>query len=577
MNSVWIDVINRCLMFSVLAVSANLVLGLAGQMSLAAAGFFGTGAYASAIVASDHGWGFFPSTLLAIIVSAAMAALLAMPVLRVKGEYVVLLTLAFLQVVNQMESSWIGLTGGATGKFPIPQPRIFGYDPVKPFDFLWLNGAAVVVVVVVGIAIASSPYGRILKGIREDPRATSAMGANVFPYQLSIFAVSGALAGFAGSLWSHYFAFITPSGFDLNQTIFIAAIVVLGGMGNVWGSVLAAFVLVSLPQALKSLDISADHGSQIQQVVYGLLLIAFMVFRPHGLLRERLGSVPAPGGVAATDALAAAWAAPGIPPAGVAPGGDTEGSVLLRAEHVTKRFGGVVALDDVSIELRAGRITALIGPNGAGKTTLFNVLAGDLKPDAGSVRRGDREIVGKRPDQIVHLGVGRSFQDVRVFAAMSAIDNVAAALRAQVGVNLRQIALHPIATFTGQRTSRARAAALLELVGMSDQRHVRVGDLGYGEQKLVALARLLATDPQVVLLDEPSAGTDSKWVLRVLDIVRQLAASGKAVCIVEHNLDLIRQLDGEAYFLDEGRIVASGTVDHLMADRRLLENYLGLS
>jgi ABC-type branched-subunit amino acid transport system ATPase component/ABC-type branched-subunit amino acid transport system permease subunit len=573
MNSVWIDVLNRCLMFSMLAVSANLVLGLAGQMSLASAAFFGIGAYTSAIAAADHGMGFLASTALAIVVTAAMGAVLALPVLRVKGEYVVLLTLAFLQVMTQMESSWIKLTGGATGKFPIPTPHIFGYDPVRPFDFLWLNGIALAVVVIIGVAIAASPYGRVLKGIREDPRATSAVGANVFPYQLSIFAVSGAIAGLAGSLWSHYFAFITPSGFDLNQTIFIAAIVVLGGMGNIWGSLLAGFILVSLPQALKTFDLSKDHGSQIQQVIYGCLLIAFMILRPQGLLRERVAGVDAPN---ATDV-------PNVPPA-VEPAGSVTslasvptGEVLLRAENVRKAFGGVIALDDVSIELRGGRITALIGPNGAGKTTLFNVLAGDITPDHGRVWCLDREITRRRPDQIVDLGVGRSFQDVRVFTAMSAIDNVAVALRDQPGRSLRQLFIHPVHTFRVQRFVKARAVELLNRVGMTSQLEIAAGELGYGEQKLVALARLLATDPQVVLLDEPSAGTDSKWVLRVLDIVRQLAASGKAVCIVEHNLDLIRQLDGEAYFLDEGRIVAHGSVEELMADRRLLENYLGLA
>ena len=200
-----------------------------------------------------------------------------------------LLTLAFLRVVNQMESSWIDLTGGATGKFPVPPPSLFGYRPQRPIDYVPVLALVLVVVLGLGLAVARSPYGRTLKAIRDDDVAARAHGTNVFRYQTSVFALSGALAGLVGSLWAHYFAFITPGAFDLDQTIFIAAIVVLGGMGNMWGSVIAAFVLVSLPQVLRTLDVGSDRSAQIQQVAYGLLLVLFMVFRPQGLLREPIG------------------------------------------------------------------------------------------------------------------------------------------------------------------------------------------------------------------------------------------------------------------------------------------------
>jgi branched-chain amino acid transport system permease protein len=569
-NSIWIDVLDRALMFAMLAVGANLVLGIAGQMSLAMAAFFGIGAYTAAISASDHGWGFAASTLLAVAASAAIGAVLALPVLRVRGEYVVLLTLAFLSVVNQMESSWIDLTGGATGKFPIPGPSIFGWKPRTPAQYVPLLLAMFAIVLVVAVAVARSPYGRVLKGIREDPVAMQALGAHVFRYQVSVFALSGAIAGLVGSLWAHYFAFITPGAFDLTQTIFIAAIVVLGGMGNVWGSVVAALVLVSLPQMLKSLHLSANKGALWQQVVYGALLVAFMIFRPQGLLPERV-----------SPRRSELWGGddhgPTGGPAALRPTVDGTHPVLLSAEHLSKSFGGVRALDDVSIDLRAGRITALIGPNGAGKTTLFNVLTGDLRADKGRVVCRGRDITGKRSDQIVRIGVARSFQDVRVFSAMNAVDNVAAGMRDQPGLSLSSVLFHPLAIRRGRRTTTRQAHELLDEVGMTARRDVAAGELGYGEQKLVALARLLAADPDVVLLDEPSSGTDAKWVTRVLEIIRRLADDGKAVCIVEHNLDLIRQLDGFAYFLDEGRIVAQGSVEDLMRRSELLETYLGVS
>jgi len=406
----------------------------------------------------------------------------------------------------------------------------------------------------------------VLKGLRDDPAATRAVGVPVFRYQVSIFALSGGVAGLVGSVWAAYFAFITPSAFGLDQTIFIAAIVVLGGMGNMWGSVLAALALVALPQVLRSLAIGVDHSAEIQQIVYGLALVSFMVFRPHGLLRERIAerhAAPSPCRLVATDVAAEAPVVDARP--------------LLEARRLSKAFGGVRALDDVSIALRAGTITALIGPNGAGKTTLFNVLTGDLSGDHGTVWRDGRDVTGMRSDQIVELGVARSFQDVRLFGSMSAHGNVAVALRRQTGATLRSLFVHPVRTFRAQRAVIGQADAMLDVVGFDADRSIAVTELGYGERKLVALAGVLAAGPEVVLLDEPSSGTDAVWVERVLGIIRDLAASGKAVCIVEHNLDLIRRLDGVAYFLDEGRIIASGSVAELMGERRLLESYLGLS
>ncbi len=558
MNSIWIDVANRGLMFAMLAVGANVLLGVAGQLSLATAAFFGIGSYTSAVLTADHGWGFLPATLAAIAVSSLLGAVLALPVRRVQGEYVVLLTLAFLSVVNRLESSWIDLTGGATGKFPIPGAWVFGLEPRTPWGFLPVNVVLLVIVVVVCLAVVESPYGRILKGLRDEPTALSAVGVNTFRTQLSVFALSVGVAGLVGSVWSAYFAFVAPTAFNLDQTIFIAAIVVLGGMGNLWGSVIAAFVLVAIPQMLKSVDLGADHSAQIQQIVYGAALVGFMLLRPQGLFRERVAER---GG---SDVG---------PVVGVS---SREASAPLEARQVGKDFGGVRALDEVSIELAPGSITALIGPNGAGKTTLFKVLAGALAPDRGSVWMAERELTGLRVDQVVGHGVARSFQDVRLFGSMSALGNVAVGIGGQVGTTLRGILRHPVRTFRQRGVVLAEAGAILDRVGFVADRSCPVADLGYGEQKLVALARVLAVRPTIVLLDEPSSGTDSSWVALVVETIRDLAAAGTAVCIVEHNLDLIRELDGTAYLLDEARIVARGSVAELMGDRRLLETYLGI-
>ena len=343
-----------------------------------------------------------------------------------------------------------------------------------------------------GLAVARSPYGRTLKAIRDDDVAARAHGTNVFRYQTSVFALSGALAGLVGSLWAHYFAFITPGAFDLDQTIFIAAIVVLGGMGNMWGSVIAAFVLVSLPQVLRALDVGSDRSAQIQQVAYGLLLVLFMVFRPQGLLREPIGrrSHRRAGGSTHVGAHTRGSGVGGSVVAAAPPVGPATGRVALEAEHVTKRFGGVTALDDVSISLPAGTVTALIGPNGAGKTTLFNVLTGDVRADAGTVFHAGDDVTGQRP------GPDRAARDRQNVPGRPSLrfdqrDRQRRGGRSRPGggqparprppshLHVRDAGRRDRARPLGARHSRLR--------GVAD---VAVSELSYGEQKLVGLARL---------------------------------------------------------------------------------------
>jgi branched-chain amino acid transport system permease protein len=582
----WFDVINRILLFGSLAISLNLLVGYAGYLSLAHAAFFGIGAYASGLMAIHAGASFLVATVVAVVVAGIGGALIAFPAIRISGEYVVLLTLAFLGVVNQLEIAWIPVTGGYTGLFPVPHPSILGYEPRSPGSYLPMMAVMTVIVLAVCLTVVRSPFGRVLKGLREDVRATRALGKNSTRFALVTFAVASGLAGLVGSVWAHYFSFITPDAFNLNQTIYIAAIVVLGGSGNLLGSILGAGALIMTTELLTDLKFSDSQAAAIQQVIFGTALVLFMRFRPDGILRENaslLAGVHAlrrrlarRGGGAGGVGETVVAARPAAPPAKVVAHAVANGETpALRGVALRKQYAGIQALRGVDISLARGSLTTLVGPNGAGKTTLFNALTGDVRPDDGRVLLNGEDITGAAPDVTVRRGLARSFQDVRVFQRMTVQDNVAVAAQGQPGESLVRVFLTPWSAFAADRAVRRSSLDVLDTVGLRHRAGTMVSELAYGEQKLLALARLVATGSEVILLDEPSSGLDHDSVENMLAVVNGLCAEGRTVCVVEHNLDFVRRLSGEAFFLEAGEITARGTIEDLMGQERLVATYFG--
>jgi branched-chain amino acid transport system permease protein len=567
--AIWVDLLNRALLFSSLAVSLNLLMGYLGYLSLAHAAFFGVGAYVYAILTLKHDWAFAPALLVAAIGAAVGGLLVALAALRMSLEYVVLMTLAFLTITNQLAKSWLDVTGGATGLFPIRTPSIFGYTPGSLIAWSAVFAILLLLTLAVVWRLGESPFGRVLKAVRDDPRATGALGKNVVVFQFAVFATSAALAGIAGSLWGSYLQIVTPTSFGLDTAILLAAMVVLGGVANPVGSVVAASALVVLPQVLNHFHIGDENAAPIRNVLYGVILVLLVRYRPAGLLRESRH-------VGKLFGLA-------LSPAGDAEAitreqrGSAESNAVLRGSGLRRHFGSIKALDGVDIELDEGEITALIGPNGAGKSTLFNVLTGDTRPDAGSVNLRGEDITGLRPYITARRGLGRTFQDVRLFPSMSVRDNVAVAAPDQAGESMWRLFLTPGKVRRDEAAARRTAVSCVRLVGLEHSLDEPVSSLAFGDQKLVALARLLAMGSDVMLLDEPSSGTDPQRVQQMLDIIDSIAKAGHAVCVVEHNLDVIRRLQGRAYFLEDGKILAVGTVDTLMDSPELVKSYFGVA
>jgi branched-chain amino acid transport system permease protein len=558
----WVHVVDTVLIFTILGLSLNLVLGFSGLASMAHAAFFGLGAYAAALLSLHLGWPFPLNLVAAVLITAAVAAVAALPALRVRGEYVILLTLALQMFAYGLMLSWVELTGGRTGLPGIPRPVLLGWKLVTPQDFLPLLLAAAAATFLVCRRIAGSPYGRVLKALREDEAATTALGKSVLVFRVSLFAVSGGLAGAAGGLFAHYHAFINPFSFSLDQSIFLIAVVTLGGTANLWGTTVGALLFVGVPELLRFLYLQQDIVAPMRNLIFGLLLVAFMRFRPQGIIPEYAGLERRLAGLKAESA----------------PVGELFRSAArkLAATGLSRSFGGIQAVRAVDLELRPGEVVALVGPNGAGKTTVFNLLTGFLRPDAGRVYLNGEDITHLPPWQRARRGLVRTFQDVRVFQRMTVLDNVLVAVPNQSGENLLTLFFRPRRVAADENAARALAFGYLQFVGLADRAGVLAESLSFGEQKLLALARALAVRPMVVLLDEPASGVDPQWVERMLDLIRRLRDAGCTVGLVEHNLEAVRAVADRAYFLEAGQVVASGHPEELIRDRRLVEIYFGV-
>lgn len=547
--------------YGILAVSFNLLIGFAGLFAMAQAAFYAFGAYATAILTLKLGLPFPVDLLLGVLITAFIGALVAIPAIRISGTYLVVVTLALQVIVIAIATNWKELTGGTDGLRGIPSLNIFGYALDNPGRFLPAAIVALGICFWVAWRLANSPFGRALRAMRENESAAEAVGKNLLYMKVAVFAFSAGLAAVAGSLFARYLNYVGAESFGIDETIYMLAMVILGGTGNLWGSLVGAAVLVILPELLKFVTLPTEIADKSHLIIYGLLLIVILRLRPEGLLAERSTMRHLPH-VDDTNRHGAEMTAP-LP----------KDEVTLSGNDLHKRFGGIVAVAGFNIVLKSGSITGLIGPNGAGKTTAFNLLTGFLSLDSGNITFRGRNITGLKPHNIVRAGVARSFQDLRLFTKMTALENVMVALPNQAGDRVFDVFFRPMKIHREEQDNLVRARAVLDFVGLTDKAYETAENLSYAEEKLLVVGRLLATGAEVFLFDEPLSGLDRTTLAEIFPIVRKLADSGKTICIIEHNLDVIKELCDVVYFLDEGHAMAIGTPDQLMNDPALATRY----
>jgi branched-chain amino acid transport system permease protein len=568
--------------FVLLGLSFNLLMGYAGLFSVAHGAFFGIGAYTTGILLRDYEWGFLPAVLVAFLVCGLISLVLGIAARRVSDIYLVIVTLAF-QVAAVAVFNNLDVTGGAGGLVGISRPTVFGYELTSP-QVIVLIWVVCIVATLVLRALVRSPFGRVLEALREDELAARSLGKPTSKTKVKVFALSSAIAGVAGGLMAVHLRFISPAEFTLDRSVEILSLTIIGGMAAFWGPYVGAAIVVLIPQALTFMALPGSVVGAVNALLFSLLVLLFLRFRPQGLAgRQRRSPSRSVGASTADSAVGAAdEREDGVPPAATTD--HLVGKPLatarsgpsreLRCEAVSISFGGLKAVDDVSLTLRPGAVTGLVGPNGAGKTTLFNLLSGLLPPTTGRVFFGDRDITRMSLDARARAGIVRSFQDIRLFLGLSCRDNLLVALTPPEDEGILPIRRLLVAR-GGEAARRRRADELLAHIGLTQAADTPAADLSYAEQKLLMIARLLATDAECYLLDEPMSGLDEAGRDRILELLREAAASGATICLVEHSIDVMNKVCSRIAFLADGALLREGTTAEITGDKELATIYFG--
>jgi ABC-type branched-subunit amino acid transport system ATPase component/ABC-type branched-subunit amino acid transport system permease subunit len=551
------------MVFAIGAVGLNIITGYAGYVSLGQGAFVGLGAYVVGICVNDIGgspWVWVP---VAGLVAGGMAALLGVVAMRARGHSFVILTIAFLFLLQLLATNWDSLTNG-TGGITLPIPTWSVDYQNWPFYYTLLGLLALSLLA--SWWIRRNKFGMGLIAIREDEDKAATVGVSTPTYKILAFAASAVFVGMAGGVYGYYISFIDPLGmFNILLSVQIILSLLLGGRATLWGPVLGAFII----EWLNETSNNEFGGGNARLLIFGGLLVLVVLFLPRGIIPsvnhwiERWRS-RGKAGLAGERLSGIDLRERAAPPAAAPAVSDTP---LLEVKGLEMSFGGVRAVDGASFAVPEGSITALIGPNGSGKTTVFNLIGGTMPPQAGEVWFDGRHMDRKPPWRRAHLGLGRTFQITRLFPEMTVLENVVAPLR--------EFHLGLLGADAVSGPEAQRAEELLDFVGMRKYRDVRASALSYGQQKLVELAQILMLDPKLIMLDEPAGGINPTLIERISEMIRELNARGKTFLIVEHNMPFVLGLCNPVLVLARGQTIASGTADEIQRDPRVLDAYLG--
>ena len=550
----------------ILTAAFNLVYGYAGILNLAIVGLYGIGAFTSVYLETDDGLPFGVALLVSALVTTIISVLLALPTRRLNELFLAIETLAFALGLAELLTKWTSFSGGATGVYLIKSPNFFGQELVGgKLNYYWLCAVLAWFTFEVMRRIHRSGAGRRFVALRVDRRTLAAVGSSPGSASIVAFAISGFFAGLAGDLYAHFQLSLTLDSFSFDRLIQLLLAITLGGAGFLLGPVFGVIVLVAMD------EISLATSSS-ENLVYGigiLLLVALgrgvvagLLSRGARLLYSHRPVVPAlVSGSLDNEAR---------------PTGPTHRGGVLSADHISVSFGGTRAVRDVSLTIASGEIVGLIGPNGAGKTSMVNAFSGDVRPSTGTITFGSQVLNGKRQEAIVHMGVGRTFQSPKLIPEFTLLQNLVLARDADEEVGwVRQIVGTPRAR-RKQAEAERRALRLLNEFGLASRANELAAGQPYGALRLVEMARNLMRDAEFLLLDEPGAGLTDDERSEVAGHIRQVAARGIGVLLIDHNLELINAVCQRMYVMDTGELVASGLPDEVFANERVIAAYLGV-
>jgi ABC-type branched-subunit amino acid transport system ATPase component/ABC-type branched-subunit amino acid transport system permease subunit len=548
-------------LLAIQSISWNIISGFAGYVSLGHSVFLGIGAYTAGILSGR--WGVNPLVLapLSGVVAVVVALLVGSVVLRTKGPAFVIITIALLLLFQVLTINTPALTKGSDG---ITLDLPFWSADIQNIPFYYLFLGLMVATFGGSVWIRRTKFGTGLVAIREDEDKAAAIGIPTTLYKNLAYAASAFFVGVAGAVYAYFLTFLNPLGaFNILTSVMVVLAALVGGRGTLWGPVVGAFIVSFASEA------ATHYGgeSQTRLVMFGLALVVIVLFLPDGLVPalRRLLARKQPA-VQYTDHAGALERRPIEVRTRQAPE-KAEPGALLELRGVHKAFGGLRAVNGVSLAVPEGSITALIGPNGSGKTTLFNLITGTAGTHSGEIWFAGHRIDGMRPWSRAHLGLGRTFQVTRLFKSMTVLENVVAPLREFAPTVLASGAV------AGHEADRARD--LLSFVGLGQFTAQRAGALSYGQQKLVELAQVLMLEPRMILLDEPAGGINPGLVDRMAGIIRAANRQGITFLVVEHNIPMVLDLCDPVFVLARGEVLAAGPPEEIRSDPAVLDAYLG--
>ena len=554
--------------YGIVAVGLNILAGYAGQFSLGHAALMAMGAYTTALLTKALApIPFFQATGVHIwigmaagtAVAAVFGGLLALPALRVRGPYLAMVTIAFGWVIFKILQEWVSVTGGDLGIGSIPKVRV-GSWVLQTNEFYYVVLALFVLALVFQHRLVHSSFGMRLRAMKHSELGVASVGVDVYRLKVLVFIVSAAFAGFGGTLFAHQQNYISPDNFQFFSSVFFLLAVLFGGAGTQMGPVVGAAVLTLLPEMLHDFD-------KFRLIVYGTFILVTLYFLPTGVmgLVEGSGRKTRP---ATTEEAAAA-----LRPAAAAVAAETGASLEL--DRVSRAFGGLQALREVSFRVEAGTIHALIGPNGAGKTTLINLITGFYRADAGRILIDGQPVALASMSDAARHGIARTFQTIKLFGDMTVLEHVMVGFARHSRSGIWSALIGSRRSKEEERANATEARALIRFVGLEAFEGRPANALAYGHRRLLEIARALAVRPRLLLLDEPAAGLVAGEIEALAAVIRRLKATGMTVLLIEHHMDLVVSISDRVTVLDYGVVIANDTPARVQRDEKVIEAYLG--